>query len=421
MAFAIRTDRQLIRAGASSARYVMVSGVAPDAPARSERLPVNIALVLDRSGSMDGAKFVLARQAVELSLRMLRPEDRFALVVYDEEVDVLMRSTAATPAARRQATEALRNVGPRGATDLCGGWMRGCEQIAEHLRDEGVARALLLTDGLANRGVIEHHELKRHAGELRQRSIATSTFGVGSDFEENLLRDMAHEGGGNFYFIQTPAQIPDFLTSELGEALDVVARHAALEIVLPRGARAEVISRYRVSQQVGANELRVELGDLVSGQEIRAVVRVQFPPGRVAEQAMVRVAMTADAAAMEREDGSVMWTYASHAENDHQPRDREVDHEVATLYAARAREQATEANRRGDFDGARRVLERTAARIESYAGADPVLMQLVFELRNHVAEFGHTLMSPMQLKYHQQESHAMQRHRDVLGKARRHP
>ena len=76
MAFAIRTDRQLIRAGASSARYVMVSGIAPDAPERSERLPVNVALILDRSGSMDGAKFALARQAVELSLRMLRAADR---------------------------------------------------------------------------------------------------------------------------------------------------------------------------------------------------------------------------------------------------------------------------------------------------------------------------------------------------------
>lgn len=420
MTFAIRTDRQLIRAGASSARYVMVSGIAPDAPERSERLPVNVALILDRSGSMDGAKFVLARQAVELSLRMLRAEDRFALVVYDEEVDVLMQSTRATPDARRRAMEALRSVGPRGATDMCGGWMRGCEQIAEHLRDEGVARALLVTDGLANRGVIEHDALRRHASELRQRGIATSTFGVGSDFEEKLLRDMAHEGGGNFYFIETPTQIPDFLTSELGEALDVVARHAALEIVLPRGARAEVISRYRVSQHVGANELRVELGDLVSGQEIRAVVRVQFAPGRVAEQATVRVAMMADAEAMEREDGFVTWTYATHAENDHQPRDREVDREVATLYAARAREQATEANRRGDFDGARRVLELTADRIQSYAAGDPALVQLAWDLRNHVAEFGHTLMSPVQLKRHVQESNAMQRHRDALGKARRH-
>ena len=219
------TDRALIRAQASSARYLLVTVNAPEAPARAERLPVNIALVLDRSGSMDGErKFSLARQAVEQALRMLRPEDRFTLVTYDDRVDVLAPSTRATPEAKRRALEALRGVDPRGSTDLCAGWLRGCEQVAEELEHEGVARALLLTDGLANHGVTDRDTLARHAGELRARGIATSTFGVGEDFDERLLRDMAHEGGGNFYFIETPAQIPDLLTSEIGEALEVVVR-----------------------------------------------------------------------------------------------------------------------------------------------------------------------------------------------------
>lgn len=420
MTFSIRADRQLIRAGASSVRYVMVSGVAPEAPRRGVRLPVNIALVLDRSGSMDGArKFVLAREAVEQALRMLRPEDRFALVVYDDAVDVLQRSTHATPDAKRAALQALRNVGPRNSTDLCAGWMGGSAEIAEHLREEGVARALLLTDGLANRGVTDHATLVRHAGELRQRGIATSTFGVGEDFDERLLRDMGHEGGGNFYFIETPAQIPDLLTSELGEALEVVARNAALEMVLPRGARAEVLSRFRFAQMPGGNELRVELGDLSSGQEYRAVVRVQFAPGQAGERASLRVAMTAADAAIERSESMLTWTYATHADNDVQVRDLEVDREVGTLYAASARAEATEANREGDFERARRVLERTAARIAEYAGDDRLLRELARALRAEVPEYADTHLSAMSLKEKMFAAHAMQRHRDVEGKARR--
>ena len=160
---------------------------------------MNVGIVLDRSGSMgDERKFGLAREAVEQSLRMLRPEDRFALVVYDTEVDVLMPSTKATPEAKRRALDALREIGPRAGTDLAGGWLRGCEQRAEFPYDDQVSRCLLLMDGLANHGITDRDELARHAGELRQRGVSTSTFAVGADFDERLLRDMAHEGGGNF-------------------------------------------------------------------------------------------------------------------------------------------------------------------------------------------------------------------------------
>src|SRR6478752_4612672 len=99
-------------------------------------------------------------------------------------------------------------------------------------------RMSLRTDGLANHGVTEHGALVTTAAELRRRGVATSTFGVGADFDERLLRDIAHEGGGNFYFVESPAQIPDLVTSELGEALEIVARGAALHVELPAGADA---------------------------------------------------------------------------------------------------------------------------------------------------------------------------------------
>jgi Ca-activated chloride channel homolog len=417
MTLSVRTDRQLIRAGASSSRYVLVTYIAPEAPPRAERLPVNVALVLDRSGSMSGArKFVLAREAVEQALRMLRPTDRFALVVYDDQVDVLAHSTHATPEGKRGALEALREVEPRGSTDLCAGWMRGCDEIAKSLGEEGICRALLLTDGLANVGTQDSATLARHAGELRRRGIATSTFGVGEDFDERLLRDLAHEGGGHFYFIETPAQIPDLLTSEIGEALEVVARDVSLRIALPAGAYAESLNRFRQSRPRDGAELRVELGDLVSGQEVRVVVRVRFPHGAIGARAKAELTLGAD---LFSPRGEIAWTYASHADNDHQPRDREVDREVAILYAARARADATEANRRGDFPAARRVLERTADRILTYAGDDRALRDLASSLRAEIPRFAEEAMSPMVLKasFYLAESAAKSRSAD--GRARR--
>ena len=420
MTLTIRTDRDLIRARASSTRYVLVSFTAPAAPQRADRLPVNIALVLDRSGSMAGEqKFELARSAVEQALAMLHPEDRFTLVVYDSEVDVLAPSSAATPDAKRRALQALRSVHPRGSTDLCGGWMRGCEQLAQHLAEEGISRVLLLTDGLANHGITDRPTLVRHAAELRQRGIATSTFGVGADFDERLLRDMALEGGGNFYFISAPAQIPDLLTSELGEALEVVAPRAALSILLPAGADARPLSRQRYTRAHGDNELRVELGDLASGQEVRAVIQVTFPLGAVGAETDIRIELAADGELLPREIRKVRWTYASHEANDAQPRDREVDREVATMYAAMARAEATEANRHGDFDRARRALERTAARIREYAGTDREMNRLVRELLEQVPEYAERVMAPMDLKVAMYRAENEWKSRDVMGRARR--
>ncbi|HET6578982.1 MAG TPA: VWA domain-containing protein, partial [Gemmatimonadales bacterium] len=215
-------DRSLIRAGASSTRYVRISFTAPESRSSGARLPVNVALVLDRSGSMGGQKIALARSAAQQALALLGSDDRFSVVVYDNVVDLIVESTSAAAAARRRATDALASIEARGSTDLCGGWLRGCEQVGLALNDGTVGRCLLLTDGLANHGITDHGELLRHAAELRARGVATSTFGVGADFDERLLRDIARRSGGHFYFLEHPQQIPDYLASEMGETLEIV-------------------------------------------------------------------------------------------------------------------------------------------------------------------------------------------------------
>lgn len=422
MQLSLRTDRQLIRGGARSTRYLMISLTAPVAPPRTERPPVNVGLVLDRSGSMDGErKFTLARDAVEQSLRLLRESDTFTLVVYDGQVDVLMPPTPASADAKRTALQRLAEVQPRGCTDLHAGWNAGALGLVERVRAEkgAVTRLLLLTDGLANEGITDPYALTRRAHEMRTLGVATTTFGVGADFDERLLRDMAHEGGGQFYFVETPAQIPDLLTSELGEALEVVRRDVALQIELPEGAEAECLNRFRTVRAAGDNELRMELGDLTSGQEVCAVVRVRFPRGENGMVTGVRVSVaSADPLAREAEQ-TLLWQYASHAENDAQPRDRVVDREVARLFAARARAEATESNRRGDYDRARHVLEATARRIQGYTFGDRELQQLRLELLREVRHFAEGPMSAMAMKSALFVAEAVGKGRGRDGRARR--
>jgi len=419
MSLTLRTDRRLIRARSSSIRYILASIGAPEAPPREHRLPVNIALVLDRSGSMSAEnKFPLAIEAVRQALRLLDSKDRFSLIVFDNQVDVLTSSTPATAGAKASAVRALESVGPRGNTDLCSGWMHGCDEVAGHLGEERISRALVLTDGLANTGVVNRETLAVHAGELKRRGIATSTFGVGADFDERLLRDMATEGGGNFYFIENATQIPDLITSEIGEALEVVIPKAALTVALPRGAEAEVMNRFHAQKLHGESAIRIELGDLVSAQELNVVIKVKFPHGGIGSAVSASASLGGDVALFEAE-ARVSWTYANHDENDVQPRDREVDREVALIYAARARAEATEANRHGDFDRARDVLVRTSRRISEYAGDDRVLIELASELRSEVSKYAEEVMSPRMMKSAFYLAENAVRERDFAGKAKR--
>jgi Ca-activated chloride channel family protein len=421
MPISLRTDRALLRADAPNTRHLLVTIVAPTAPRRVGRLPANVGLVLDRSGSMAGARKIdLAREAVERSLDLLRPDDRFTLVVYDDRVDVLVGATRASAEAKGLALGLLRDVDARGSTDLHAGWTAGAGQLAAALDPASVARVLLLTDGLANQGVTDPPSLAATAAALRARGIATSTFGVGADFDERLLRDVAHEGGGNFYFIEMPQQIPDLLTSELGEALEVVARGAALEVVLPPGVQASLLGRYRHTSAPDGT-LRVELGDLVSGQELHVVVKLRFAPGRAGATTDVAVRLADRDAALGRAESRRTWEYATPEACNAERRDVVVDREAANLYAARARAEATEANREGDLHRARMVLERTADRIRGYAGGDPELEALWRALRDDVHRYAEVSMDAMQLKMAFSVAEYAGKGRSGDGRARRAP
>ena len=420
----IRPDRHLIRAYGRSERYLLVDLVAPTvAPDPSRRrAPVNLGFVLDRSGSMGGSnKLGLAKQAVLEAIHRLDPEDSFSVVTYDNEIDVVSAGATASPEARRRATDALGRVEARGSTNLHGGWLTGCEQVAAGMHADGVNRVLLLTDGLANVGITDHEELGRLALELRERGITTSTFGVGTDFDETLLQSMADSGGGHFYFIGDVAQMRDHITSEVGETLEVVAREVVLELTLPDSIRVDALSPFRVEQRPG--HARVFLGDMVSGQVLQVALRVTFDYGEIGREIGVQVRVTDrdgafDAARPALDPVTVAWRYADHGENDAQPRNRDVDRVVARLFAERAKQAAVSLNREGRYDEAGKVLEGVRKHVAAYAGSDPALHAIVDELRVEQPLYAAS-MPEMQRKQRHYRASLACRSRTMDGKSER--
>jgi Ca-activated chloride channel family protein len=419
--FGARTDRGLVRAAGGSERFVLVELVAPStrpgtSPGR-QRPPANLCFVLDRSGSMGGwNKFDLARKGVIEGLHRLERTDRFSVVVYDNQIDVIVPSTHATTDAIQAAERALAAVGPRDATNLGEGWLRGAEQVASGLLPEGVNRVLLLTDGLANVGITDPAELAHHAAALRARGVTTSTIGVGTDFDEALLQGMTDAGGGHFYFAGSVPEIFDHLTSEVGEALDVTVREAILEVVAPSGVQLRTLTPQPIEWH--GERWAVRIGDLVADQHARVVLRMTMPSGaHGTELGLLLSVGDRDGALAGTPTLGLQYRFVSDAESYAQPRDVVVDRAVAGLFAARARQEAVRLNRMGDWDGACHALVSVANRIARYAGADPELLALASRLREVDAPQMAAPMPELNRKQAHFAASAASRGRDEKGKS----
>ncbi len=422
--FSLRGDVVLVPAGRPATRYVLLTVTAPEhaggaagaGDTAGRRPSHNVSFVLDRSGSMGGAKIDLAREAVARALGMLRRDDRFSLVVYDNVVDVVVGRTEASAEATRNAVARLAEIEARGTTDLEAGWRAGCEQAAPHVADEPAGRCLLLTDGLANAGLTDQAELVARAAALRDRHIVTSTFGVGADFDEELLQKLAAASGGHFYFIEHPAQIPDLLTSELGEALDVVAHGATAAVQLPAGVTAEPLTRLEWCPTDGG--IRVALGDLVSGQQMEVVLKLTVPAAPAGRRTSIGVTLADREGTLAAPPQELSWTSADADAVKLAPRDLIADRAVAALYAAAARQEALALNRAGEFARARDLLLRIARRIQRYAGDDAELAAIVGKLKATAGQVGEQ-MQPLMRKAVYFQSVAALASRAPDGKARR--
>jgi Ca-activated chloride channel family protein len=426
MTLAVRADRRFIRTGYRSNRFLLIEIAAPTAARRETgRAPVNLAFVLDRSGSMSGPKIATARDAVEDAINRLSSDDRFAVVVYDDQIDVVAESSLATPEARRRAIDALRRVDARNSTNLGEGWLRGCEQVSRHLLERGVNRTLLLTDGLANIGMTDTVELQGHAAELRRRGVSTSTFGVGADFDEHLLQAMADAGAGHFYFIESAAQIRDHMTSEVGESLDVVARDVKVRVEVPEGVTVASLSPFSAETRRGSGAMQatvLSVGDLVSEQRVMVVVRLNFAYRHAGGTVAARVGLEdrdgALAPSTPTATAEVAFEYADDRTNDLQPRDIDVDRAVARTFAARVRVEALDLNRKGLFGDAAARLDAVARRIRDYAGSDSELLRIVAELDADRPVMS-APMAPMAAKAAFFASVNVERSRSPQGKAQR--
>lgn len=417
MDFTVRTDHAYLGDATPFRRYVVVSIKVPDQAVASPRSAVNTAIVLDRSGSMGGEKLDLARKAVAEALNLLNDRDRFSLLVYDDEVDTLVESTTASKDSKSRALELLKTVDARGRTDLARGWLLGCEQVSMQSNGNSVDRCMLLTDGIANVGITDPVELAFHAEQLSSRGLETSTFGLGADFDEQLLQLLADAGGGHFYFIEQAVQISDFLIGELREVLDIQARNVALRVTPPQGVKARLLSQVKAIEENG--ELRVNLGDLVSRQRLNVVFEFSFDDDFTRSTATARFRLTAGRPSEKPLPSRLIrWKRMRSGAGKTGVPDHEVLENAARMLVSKGKQEALEMNRSGEFQAAGVHLRALAEQLAGLAQGDRRVLEIKSELEKEFSAYERSMSSIVRKRRFFALS-TMSRMRDASGKAQR--
>lgn len=310
------------------------------------RPPMNLGLVLDRSGSMSGSKKMIhAREAAAFAVSELLPTDRVSVTIFDNEVETIVPNTLAEN--KPAIIDRIRGIQPRHTTALHQGWREGADQVEAHFEAGGLNRVILLSDGLANEGITDPNVISAECKVRAGKGISTSTMGLGDDYNEDLMQKMGENGEGNYYFIETPQQLADIFHTELKGLMANVGSKVSLGIE-PQSCTTVL----EVLNEMDRNGFgRLMLPDLVVGMPIQVVIRLKVPQiGHEAEICRFRLAWN------DPKTGDRLTVYAGlvmpaapRSVWESLPTNIQVAEQVAFQMAARAKKEAVAAFDRGDL------------------------------------------------------------------------
>lgn len=378
------------------------------APASDTRSPLNLSLVLDRSGSMSDGKLEAAKEAASLLVRRLSPRDVVSVVAYDTHV----LDVAAPAAGHAQAdlTRRIDAIETGGSTNLSGGWLRGREFAARGKKGGTVSRVLLLTDGLANVGITAAPQLTGLCAAAKGDGITTTTIGFGEDYDEKLLRAMADAGGGGTYYIERPDQAPGVFESEIDGLLSLAAQNIAVTVHAAEATKLVAVRNDYPAEET-ADGLRVAMGDLYA-REPKTLLIEFFVPG-IDETPEAKLATVVVEAHVLTEGGgvekrTVTLTIASplSAAGHVEP---EVRKEMLLADAALAREEALRLRDDGEFGAASVRLSSVGSSLRASPFADASIAEHITELEELSAKFGKGQISAKEAKYAAQRAYNTRR------------
>ncbi|MEZ4380489.1 MAG: VWA domain-containing protein [Nannocystaceae bacterium] len=338
-----------------------------DERGQAPRPPLDVAVILDRSGSMSGDKILAVKQAALDLLKQLEPGDRVSLLSYSDDVTTHSARVLADAAGITAVRQALLPIEATGGTALGPAMIQGLTLLEEAKRpEEALAHVLLLSDGQANVGESRPETLGLRAAEGFAKGVSVSTLGVGLDYNEDLMTKLADQGGGRYHFIQDSQAIPRVLADEMAGLVATVAAGMNLELRPADGVTIDSVFGYPTTDE-GALK-RAKIGSLGAGQSRDIIVRLQLPKaaGETLALGVLAVDFNDVTAKGERMRAEIALSVDLSADEGElrAAENTEVTVRVAEVESAAQLEAATRAVASGEFDRAKTLIQQDIDRLE---------------------------------------------------------
>ena len=352
---------------------------------KARRTPLNLAVVLDRSGSMTGAKIEKAKQAAMLLVDRLHPDDIFSFVIFSDEARLIV------PAQHVEDKDALKakieRVEAEGSTALYAGVKMGAGQVEEFFSSQRINRVILLSDGIANVGPSSPRELRRLGSQLAERGISVTTIGVGDDYNEDVMAGLAEASDANYYYVKDTEKLPEIFAKELGELLTVAVRDVRIEIVCPDGVKPlGFIGR---PEKFENQRAEVHLSQFTTGQDRCLFLRCRVN-GDDPDVARVNVNYTDElgGGGTRTASGTAQLEFTDDQGKSDASVDGAVYAEKQLMLTAVAKDEAMEQADAGNYSAAAKILTVQNAALNTAYGSAPAGVQ--FKIRaetNYLNDF----------------------------------
>jgi len=364
-------------------------------PPAGPRPNLNIAVVIDRSGSMSGRPLEEAKRCAKAIVDRLGDRDRMSVVAYDNNAEVIYPSM---PVRDREAVRSsIDRIITGGSTALHDGWHLGATQVARHFRAEEVSRVLLLSDGVANHGLTDTDRISGHCADLAASGITTSTYGLGLNFNEDLMTRMAQDGQGQAHYGQTADDLMEPFQTEFDMLAALAARRLRLSLSTSPGMRVRPLNHER--RDAGG---RFMLPDLARVGDVWALLQIDVPEELTRQTASGRLRVLSVDLGFETADGESRSTGPHHldldpmtpAAHEAQAEETVVRARLTEVEAARLQEQARLAAQRGDWH----TVDRLIGEAEALAGENEWVRSSLSTLRGYAMR-RETMMFAKEARY----------------------